>query len=85
MYKIALITGDGIGPELSESVIDVLDTVNDKIGVKIQVTKLQAGDTALKKTGKALPDETLDEIKKSDHKQLWPDCKNSYQRKCMAM
>ena len=66
MYKIALITGDGIGPELSESVIDVLDTVNDKLGVKIEITKLEAGDAALKKTGKALPDETLDMIKKSD-------------------
>jgi 3-isopropylmalate dehydrogenase len=66
MYKIALITGDGIGPELSESVISVLDTVNDKLGVKIEITKLEAGDAALKKTGKALPDKTLDEIKKSD-------------------
>ncbi len=66
MYKIALITGDGIGPELSESVIDVLDMVNDKLGVKVEVTKLQAGDAALKKTGKALPDETLEQIKKSD-------------------
>ncbi|HXU96246.1 MAG TPA: isocitrate/isopropylmalate dehydrogenase family protein [Candidatus Nitrosotalea sp.] len=66
MYKISLITGDGIGPELSESVIDILNAVNDKIGVKVEVTKLQAGDAALKKTGKALPDETLDTIKKSD-------------------
>ena len=66
MYKISLITGDGIGPELSESVIDVLNAVNDKHGVKVEVTKLQAGDAALKKTGKALPDETLDTIKKSD-------------------
>lgn len=66
MYKIALITGDGIGPELSESVIEVLDIVNDKLGVKVQVTKLEAGDAALGKTGKALPDYTLDTIKKSD-------------------
>ena len=66
MYKIALITGDGIGPELSESVISVLDTINNKLGVKIEVTKLEAGDAALKKTGKALPDATLDTIKKSD-------------------
>jgi len=66
MYKISLITGDGIGPELSESVIEVLNAVNDKFGVKVQVTKLEAGDAALKKTGKALPEETLDEIKKSD-------------------
>ena len=66
MYKIALITGDGIGPELSESVISVLDTINDKLGVKVEITKLEAGDAALKKTGKALPDQTLDIIKKSD-------------------
>jgi 3-isopropylmalate dehydrogenase len=66
MYKIALITGDGIGPELSESVIAVLDAINDKLGVKIEITKLEAGDAALKKTGKALPDQTLDIIKKSD-------------------
>ncbi len=66
MYKISLITGDGIGPELSESVIDVLNAVNDKFGVKLEITKLEAGDAALKKTGKALPDETLDIIKKSD-------------------
>jgi 3-isopropylmalate dehydrogenase len=66
MYKISLITGDGVGPELSESVIEVLNTINDKLGVKVEVTKLEAGDIALKKTGKALPDETLDAIKKSD-------------------
>jgi len=66
MYKISLITGDGIGPEISESVIKVLDVVNDNLGVKVEVTKLEAGDLALKKTGTALPDETLDIIKKSD-------------------
>ena len=66
MYKISLITGDGVGPELSESVIEVLNAVNDKLGVKLEITKLEAGDLALKKTGKALPDETLDTIKKAD-------------------
>jgi len=66
MYKISLITGDGIGPELSESAISVLDTINDKIGLKFDVTKLSAGDKALKETGKALPDETVEAIKKSD-------------------
>ena len=66
MYKIALITGDGIGPEISESVINILNTINDKLGFKIEVKTLDAGDGALKKTGKALPTETLDTIKKSD-------------------
>jgi 3-isopropylmalate dehydrogenase len=66
MYKISLITGDGIGPEISESAISVLNTINDKTDVKFEITKLLAGDIALKETGKALPDETLETIKKSD-------------------
>lgn len=66
MYKISLITGDGIGPELSESVISVLDTIHDKLDVKFDIQKLLAGDIALKQYGKALPDQTLDAIKKSD-------------------
>jgi 3-isopropylmalate dehydrogenase len=66
MYKISLITGDGVGPELSESVIDVLNEVNDKLGVKLDIIKLEAGDSTLKKTGRALPDDTLEKIKKSD-------------------
>ncbi|HUU47802.1 MAG TPA: isocitrate/isopropylmalate dehydrogenase family protein [Nitrosopumilaceae archaeon] len=66
MYKISLITGDGIGPELSASAISVLETINDKLDLKFEITKLQAGDTALKETGKALPDETINAIKKSD-------------------
>lgn len=66
MYKISLITGDGIGPELSESAVSVLNTIHDNLGVKFEITKLLAGDIALKQTGKPLPDETLDTIKKSD-------------------
>ncbi len=66
MYKISLITGDGIGSELSESVISVLNTIHDKLDVKFSVEKLLAGDIALEKFGKALPDQTLDAIRKSD-------------------
>jgi len=66
MYKISLITGDGIGPELSESAVSVLNTINDNLGIKFEITKLKAGDIALKETGKALPDETIAAIKNSD-------------------
>jgi len=66
MYKISLITGDGIGPELSESAISVLDTINDKLDLKFEITKLSAGDKALEETGKALSEETVQTIKKSD-------------------
>jgi 3-isopropylmalate dehydrogenase len=66
MYQIALITGDGIGPEISESVVKILETVNDKLGLKLKIEKLEAGDRALAKTGKALPEFTLEAIKKSN-------------------
>ena len=66
MYNISLITGDGIGPEISESVVKVLETINDKLGLKIKIEKLEAGDKALAKTGKALPETTLGTIKNSD-------------------
>ena len=66
MYKISLITGDGIGPEISESAISVLNTINDKLDLKFDITKLSAGDKALEDTGKALPDETINVIKQSD-------------------
>jgi len=66
MYKISLITGDGIGPELSESAISVLNTIHDKLDLKFDITKLSAGDKALSETGKALPDETVESIKQSD-------------------
>ena len=66
MYKISLITGDGIGPELSDSAISVLDTINEKYDLKFEIVKLSAGDKALEHTGKALPDETIDVIKQSD-------------------
>jgi 3-isopropylmalate dehydrogenase len=66
MYKISLITGDGIGPELSESAISVLNTISDKFDFKFEISKLIAGDKALEQTGKALPDETVETIKQSD-------------------
>ena len=66
MYKISLITGDGIGPELSESAISVLNTISDKFDIEFEISKLIAGDKALEQTGKALPDNVVETIKQSD-------------------
>jgi len=66
MYNISLITGDGIGPEISESAISIVETIHDNLGLQFTINKLQAGDAALKNTGHALPNETLESIKKSD-------------------
>jgi len=66
MYKISLITGDGIGPEISESAVSVLDCINEKYDLKFEITKLLAGDKSLEITGNPLPDETINIIKDSD-------------------
>src|SRR5687767_6468910 len=65
-YNISLISGDGIGPELMSSAKMLLDSINDKTSVKFSLKEVDAGDYALSKYGKALPDFTLDAIKKSD-------------------
>ena len=66
MYNISLITGDGIGPELSESAISILETLHDKLGVKTKINSVEAGDAALEKYGRALPTESFELIKSSD-------------------
>lgn len=62
MFKIAVIPGDGIGKEVMEATINVLDALN----LDFEYTYGDAGDECLEKTGAALPKETLDLIKNSD-------------------
>lgn len=51
MRKITLIPGDGIGPEVVDSVVKVIDAAE----VKIEWEKVEAGAQALKKYGTVLP------------------------------
>ena len=60
-YRITVIPGDGIGKEVMEAALRVLDASN----VDFDYTFADAGDEQLEKTGVALPQETLDTVKKS--------------------
>jgi 3-isopropylmalate dehydrogenase len=64
-YNIALIAGDGVGPELATSARMILETINDNSNVKFSIRKVDAGDGALAKYGKALPQFSTDSIRKS--------------------
>lgn len=66
MYRISLVTGDGIGPDLAAAAASVLEAVSDRHGVGFDVRRLPAGDAALNDLGAALPDETLRDIRDSD-------------------
>ena len=65
-YKIAVIPGDGIGPEVTAEAIKALDAVGEKFGHKFEYTYLLAGGAAIDKTGRCLPEETVEKAKNSD-------------------
>ena len=60
--QIAVIPGDGIGKEVMEATINVLD----KLDLDFNYVYGEAGDECLKKTGEALPQESIDIVKNSD-------------------
>ena len=62
MYNITVIPGDGIGKEVMEATLSILDSLN----LDINYTFSEAGDECLKKTGEALPKETIELVKNSD-------------------
>ena len=65
-FKIAVIPGDGIGPEVVTQAIKILDQVGEKFGHTFQYTSLLAGGSAIDATGAPLPAETVETCKKSD-------------------
>ena len=63
-YGISLITGDGIGPEQAAAAKQILEAISDHSSTKFSIKEVEAGDAALKKHGKALPEFSVDAIKK---------------------
>ncbi len=66
MYKIAVIPGDGTGPEQVEAGLKVLEAAQDRFGFKLEVTSYDLGGERYLRTGEVLPDSVLREIKKFD-------------------
>jgi isocitrate dehydrogenase (NAD+) len=60
-HRITLIPGDGIGPEVTEAVVRILQTA----GVDIEWERHDAGVTAFKRFGASLPAELLDSIRRN--------------------
>lgn len=65
VYRIALIPGDGIGPELTETTMKVLDAVQKKLKLGLKIIEVEAGDACKEKRGVALPEDTVETIKSS--------------------
>ena len=65
-YKVAVLSGDGIGPEVMSEALKVLDVVSKKFLVSLDLTECRVGGIAIDTDGKALPDATLAECEASD-------------------
>ncbi|AQQ70641.1 3-isopropylmalate dehydrogenase [Limihaloglobus sulfuriphilus] len=65
-YKIAVIPGDGTGPEVTAEAVKVLNAAEDKFGFKFEKTEYDLGGTRYLKTGETLSDETLEELRGYD-------------------
>lgn len=65
-YAITLLRGDGIGPEIVNEAIKVLDAASEKYGFTLRYTDALMGGCAIDATGCPLPTETVDACKASD-------------------
>jgi 3-isopropylmalate dehydrogenase len=65
-YSIALVPGDGIGPDVVAQAVEVLDAVADTYGHVFNYVELEAGGCAIDATGEPLPAETLEAAKQCD-------------------
>lgn len=65
-YKIGLLRGDGIGPEIVDSAVRVLEAVGKKYNISFSFTPYLIGGAAIDHCGEPLPKETVDGCLASD-------------------
>lgn len=66
MYSIAVIPGDGVGPEVIAEGVKVLEAAMDALGINLEWEHYPYGAEHYLKTGEVLPEEALTEMEKSD-------------------
>jgi len=65
-FKIAVLPGDGIGPEVTTEAVKILDAIADRYNHSFQTTHGLVGGIAIDSTGTALPEKTLEIAQESD-------------------
>jgi len=66
VYKIAVIPGDGTGPEVTAEAVKVLKVAADKFDFKLELTEFDFGGERYKRTGETLPDAAVEELRGFD-------------------
>jgi len=65
-YTITVLSGDGIGPEVMDEALKVLDAVQEKFGFTIERSECLVGGAAIDEKGCPLPEETVKASEKAD-------------------
>ena len=65
-YKIAVLAGDGIGPEVMNEALKVLEAVQKKFNFTLEYKKELVGGCAIDACGTPLPEQTMDACKWAD-------------------
>ena len=65
-YRITLLPGDGIGPEIMAIAVEVLKVVGEKLNLRLEFQSALLGGAAIDATGEPLPTATLDMCRNSD-------------------
>jgi len=68
-YKIALMGGDGTGPEVLAEAMKVLKAAADRCSITLETTDYDFGGDRYLATGEILPDSALDEFRKHDARE----------------
>jgi len=63
--KILVLPGDGIGPEIAQATLTVLDRANAKFKLGLEWDQREMGLTTLKKVGSTLPDDVMEAARKA--------------------
>ena len=65
-YKICLLAGDGIGPEVTKEALAVLHAAAERFGFALDVREAFIGGSAYERCGQMLPEETIAAAKTAD-------------------
>jgi isocitrate/isopropylmalate dehydrogenase len=70
--KILVLPGDGIGPEIVASTLDILRAADERLSLNLSFETMEIGLTTLRRSGTTLPAEVMERIPQTDGIILGP-------------
>ncbi|MCC7281568.1 MAG: isocitrate/isopropylmalate dehydrogenase family protein [Acetobacteraceae bacterium] len=76
--RLAVLPGDGIGPEITASTVEILKGIDRRLGLGLEYQEFEVGLAALKRLGTTVPDGVLDACRAADGIILGPVSHSDY-------